>query len=51
MKIVVKDTTTNNGAVFVRGTYGPNTINYLLGQINKQIQETNKSLRSLYEQD
>lgn len=51
MKIVVKDTTTNNGAVFVRGVYGPNTISYLLGQINKQIQETNKSLRALYEQN
>ena len=51
MKIVVKDTTTNNGAVFVRGVYGPNTINYLLRQINKQIQETNKSLRALYEQN
>lgn len=49
MKIVVKDTTTNNGAVFVRGVYGPNTIKYLLGQVNKQIQETNKSLEALYE--
>lgn len=51
MKIVVKDTTTQNGAVFVRGVYGPKTIKYLLSQINKQIQETNKSLRSLCEQD
>lgn len=49
MKIVVKDTTTDNGAVFVRGVYGPNTIKYLLGQVNKQIQETNKSLEALYE--
>lgn len=49
MKIVVNDTTTDNGAVFVRGVYGPNTINYLLKQVNKQIEETNKSLRALYE--
>lgn len=49
MKIVVKDITTDNGVVFVRGVYGPKTIEHLLGQINKQIQETNKSLRSLYE--
>lgn len=49
MKIVVKDVTTDNGAVFVRGVYGPNTINYLLEQINKQIQETKDSLRALYE--
>lgn len=51
MKIVVKDTTTQNGAVFVRGVYGPKTINYLFSQINKQIEEVKKSLRILYEQD
>lgn len=49
MKIVVKDTTTNNGAVFVRGVYGPNTINYLLKEAAKQIEETRRSLEALYE--
>jgi hypothetical protein len=49
MKIVVKDTTTDNGAVFVRGVYGPNTINYLLKEAVKQIEETRRSLEALYE--
>lgn len=49
MKIVVKDTTTDNGAVFVRGVYGPNTINYLLKEAAKQLEETKKSLEALYE--
>lgn len=49
MKIVVKDTTTDNGAVFVRGVYGPNTINYLLKEAAKQIEETKRSLEALYE--
>lgn len=49
MKIVVKDTTTDNGAVFVRGVYGPNTINYLLKEAAKQIEETRRSLEALYE--
>lgn len=49
MKIVVKDITTNNGAVFVRGVYGPNTINYLLKEAAKQIEETRRSLEALYE--
>ena len=49
MKIVVKDTTTDNGAVFVRGVYGPNTIQYLLREAAKQIEETRRSLEALYE--
>lgn len=49
MKIVVKDTTTDNGAVFVRGVYGPNTVNYLLKEAAKQIEETRRSLEALYE--
>ena len=49
MKIPVTDKSTENGWVFVRGVYGPKTIEYLLKNINKSIANVNKSLRSLYE--
>lgn len=49
MKVHVVDKSTENGWVFVRGVYGPQTIKYLLKNINKSISNVNKSLRDLYE--
>jgi hypothetical protein len=47
MKIKVKSISSNNGEVFVRGTYGPRTINRLLANINHDIEVINNSLRKI----
>lgn len=47
MKIKVKSISSNNGEVFVRGVFGPRTIERLLAEINQDIQAVNKSLREV----
>ena len=48
MKIQIKDLS-NNGEVFVWGLWGPKTIDHILKILNRDIENVNKSLRSLYE--
>lgn len=50
MKIQVQDLS-ENGEVFVWGVWGPKTIEKILGRLNKDIENVNKSLRRLYEQN
>lgn len=46
MKIPIEDKS-DNGVVFVRGLYGPKTIQYYLDTINADIKAVNEKLRAL----
>lgn len=48
MKIQIKDLS-DNGEVFVRGVWGPKTIEKILTAMNEEINNINGQLRSLYE--
>ncbi len=47
MKIKVNHVKSEDGEVFVRGTYGPRTADRLLTDINREIETINSSLRKL----
>lgn len=47
MKIKVHHVKSEDGEVFVRGTYGPRTITQLLANINHDIEAINNDLRKI----
>jgi hypothetical protein len=50
MKISVKYDSSNNGEIFIRGVFGPRTINHFLNIINQDIKRFNVALKALSEE-